>query len=115
MTAYVPVVSSFDPAATRILECDGEPGFVIRLGRPILAPEGDCRFCTDEVEGPLTQANVWLGGEDAMQALVLALQGLAVEVEVSAENKARRLAWLQERDDFGLPVPPLSATGAEQA
>lgn len=104
----------FDPIATRALECDGEPGFVIRLGRPALAPEGDCWFCTYEVEGPLTQARVKVGGEEPMQALVLALQALAVEVETSAENKAGRLTWLGERGDFGLPVPPWSAPGPEQ-
>lgn len=104
-----------DPIAIRILECDGEPKFVIRLGRPALAPEGDCWFCTYEVEGPLTKATVKMGGEDAMQALILALQALAVEVEISAENKAGRLTWLGERGDFGLPVPAWSAPGPEQA
>jgi hypothetical protein len=111
MTSDWVVDPGFDPIATRILVCDGKPGFEIRLGRPALAAEGDCWFCTYEVQGPLTQARVKMGGEDAMRALVLALQALAVEVEVSAENKAGRLTWLGETGDFGLPVPPWSAPG----
>jgi hypothetical protein len=92
--------------ATRSFEVDGKPGFTIRIGRPALAPEGDCWFCHYDIEGPLTKRQGRFGGEDAMQALVNALYCLAVDVELSAENTMGKLSWLGNKTDFGLPLPP---------
>ena len=100
------MTGTMDVIATRSFEVDGKPGFTVRIGRPMLAPEGDCRFCHTEIEGPLTQQQGCFGGEDAMQALVNALHCLAVDVEVSAENTMGRLSWLGDRTELGLPLPP---------
>ena len=100
------MTESMDVIASRAFEVDGQPGFSIRIGRPTLAPEGDCWFCHYEIDGPLTKRRGRFGGEDAMQALVNALYCLAVDVEVSAENAEGKLSWLGDRNDFGLPLPP---------
>lgn len=101
--------ATIDVVATRTLEVDGRPAFVIRIGRPELAPEGDCWFCRYEIEGPWTKRQVRFGGEDAMQALVNALYCLKTDVEASAENAQGRLSWLGDKQDFGLPALPASA------
>jgi hypothetical protein len=96
-----------DAIATRTLEFDGKPEFTIRIGRPTLAPEGDCWFCRYELDGPWTKRQGRFGGEDAMQALVNALYCMAVDVEVCAENEQGRLSWLGNKENFGLPLPPM--------
>lgn len=103
----VPGDEPIDVIASRILEVDGKPQFHVRIGRPALAPEGDCWFCAYEIVGPLTNRKGWFGGEDAMQALVNALYCASVDVEISAENAKGRLSWLGDTKDFGLPSPPI--------
>jgi hypothetical protein len=95
-----------DVIASRILEVDGEPKFHVRIGRPKPAPEGDCWFCPYEIAGPLTNRKGRFGGEDGMQALVLTLNILSVEIEISEENAQGRLSWLGSKE-FGLPSPPV--------
>jgi len=95
-----------DAIALRTLEVDGTPQFHIRIGRPVLAPEGDCWFCAYEIVGPHTTRRGQFGGEDSMQALVNALYGASIDVKVSAENASGRLSWLGDAQDFGLPSPP---------
>lgn len=96
-----------DVIATRLLEVDGKPGFEIRIGRPVRAPEGDCWFCPYEVLGPQTQYRSRFGGEDSMQALVHALYAAAVNVEISTENQEGRLSWFGDKTNFGIPSPPV--------
>lgn len=103
-----------DVIASRILEVDGVPDFHIRIGRPKPALEGDCWFCPYEIAGPLTNRKGRFGGEDALQALVLALNVLAVELEVSEENVQGKLSWLGSQD-FGLPSPPVIEPPVEGA
>lgn len=110
----MPDAEPLDVIALRILEVEGGPNFQIRLGRPKLAPEGNCWFCHYEIADPLTKRKGRSGGEDAMQALVLALNMLAVDVEVSEENGLGRLSCLGSKD-FGLPVPPVLQSPAENA
>src|SRR3954469_7283506 len=105
--ARMPENEIMDVIATRTLEVDGHSQFHIKIGRPTLSPEGDCWFCPYEIVGPLTHRKGRFGGEDAMQALVNALYCASVEVEISAENAQGRLSWLDDREDFGLPTPPI--------
>lgn len=96
-----------DIIASRVLEVDGKPEFHIRLGRPKEAPEGDCWFCAYDISGPLTKRKGRFGGEDAMQALILAIYCISVEVEICAENAQGKLSWAGDMKDFGFPSPPI--------
>ena len=96
-----------DVIASRVMEVDGKPQFHVRIGRPKLAPEGDCWFCAYEITGPLTKRKGRFGGEDAMQALVLALYCISVDIEICAENAQGRLSWGGDTKDFGFPSPPI--------
>lgn len=107
----VPSDELMDVIASRTMEVDGKPQFHVRIGRPTLAPEGDCWFCAYEIVGPLTNRKGRFGCEDAMQALVNALYCASVDVEISAENAQGRLSWLGDMEDFGLPSPPIRSDG----
>ncbi|WP_414159947.1 DUF6968 family protein [Pseudomonas sp. BNK-45] len=56
-----------------------------------------------ELEWPDRRQNLRIFGIDAIQALLLAMQGARYELVGSPENAAGELTWLGERD-FGLPV-----------
>lgn len=110
----MPDEEPLDVIASRILEVDGAPNFHIRIGRPKLAPENDCWFCSYELVGPSTSRRGRSGGVDAMQALILALNMLAVDVEFSEESEQGRLSWLESKD-VGLPLPPVIEPPGETA
>lgn len=105
--AGIPKDDLTDIIASRVMEVDGKPEFHVRIGRPKLAPEGDCWFCAYEITGPLTNRKGRFGGEDAMQALVLALYCISVDTEICAENTQGRLSWGGDTKDFGFPSPPI--------
>ncbi|WP_408887867.1 DUF6968 family protein [Roseococcus pinisoli] len=94
------------------MEVDSKPQFHLRIGRPPLAPEGDCWFCAYKIVGPLTNQKGRSGGEDAVQALVNALYGAPVDVEISAEDgQGGCLGWATRRI-LDCPHPPIrSARG----
>ncbi len=102
----IPMDAPMDVIASRIMEVDGKPQFHVRIGRPKLAPEGNCWFCPYEIQGPLTNRRWYFCGEDATQALVLALYCIYVDLEMCAENLQGRLSWLGDTKDFGFPSPP---------
>ena len=95
----------FTPIATRVLEVDGTPGFHIRFGQPYFDADHNAWACVFEIEGPLTRQRRAMVGNDAVQALLIAIQTASVWVEISPENKAGRLSWNGEGAHFGLPGP----------
>lgn len=95
-----------DVIATTILEVDGEPGFTIRIRKPVLDPEGDCWYCHYDIEGPITKREMFFGGHDAMQALINALYAIGVDIEMSAEYVQGRLSLDGDKSDFGFPSRP---------
>lgn len=80
MMLRIPKDDPLDVIATRVLEVDGEPHIQIQLGRPRLVPEGSCWFCPYEVVDASTPWRSYACGEDAMQALVLTLYKISVEI-----------------------------------
>lgn len=81
-----------DIIASRVLDVDGKPQFHIRIGRPKLSREGGSWFCAYDITGPLTKRKGRFGGADSMQALVLALSCIAVDLELCAEHLEGRLS-----------------------
>jgi hypothetical protein len=60
-----------------------------------------CRF---EIGWPEGNAQRWGAGEDAVQALVIALQMIGAEIYTSPHHEARRLSWLGRDHGYGFPV-----------
>lgn len=77
---------------------------VIALARPVQLASGDwsCAFTTDQAAPECTkQAH----GVDALQALLVAIEGL----HMALAREGRRLTWLGEAGDTGVPrLSPLS-------
>lgn len=60
-----------------------------------------CRFDIGWPEGKVER---WGTGVDAVQALVMALQMIGVEVYASHYHEAGRLRWLEDGGGYGFPV-----------
>lgn len=92
--------------ATRTLSLRSEGG-EIEVPISIDAPERAhvdwmCRFRIGWPEGKVER---WGTGADAVQALVMALQMIGVELYASRHHEAGRLRWLEEGAGYGFPVP----------
>lgn len=96
-----------DVIASTVLEVDGEPRIQIQLGRPRLAPDPSCWFCPYEIVDTSKARRSYAYGEDAMQALVLTLYKISVEIETCEYNEQGRLSWLGDFKDFGFPSIPI--------
>jgi hypothetical protein len=86
--------------AERKLLLDGEPSVVVRIAKPELDDEST-HVCRYEIVGLAYAGPGRACGADAMQALVLALNLIAVVIETSAEARAGRLG----AEDFGFRYP----------
>src|SRR6476619_8392765 len=75
----------------------------IRIFAPVLGPEGSwgCRF---EVGWPSGPKEVTIYGADAMQALVLALQIIAVHIYTSEYHESGNLFWDKPGSGYGFPA-----------
>jgi hypothetical protein len=72
----------------------------------IHAPEKEradwiCRF---DIGWPEGKAERWGTGVDAVQALVMALQMIGVEIYSSQHHQSGRLRWLENGQGYGFPV-----------
>lgn len=74
----------------------------IRFLQPEPDPQADWH-CDVEVEWPDRRRHLRIFGVDAVQSLLLAMQGAHHELVSSPENTAGELTWLGDRD-FGLPA-----------
>jgi hypothetical protein len=77
----------------------------IRIFAPQLGPEGSwaCRF---EIQWPDRPKEMTICGFDAIQALVLALQTIAVHVYTSEYHESGKLRWDKAGNGYGIPVGP---------
>jgi hypothetical protein len=74
----------------------------IRIHAPERAPvDWVCRF---DIGGPDGKAERWGTGVDAVQALMMALQMIGVEVYTSRHHEFGHLRWLAEGEGYGFPV-----------
>ncbi|HEX5512847.1 MAG TPA: hypothetical protein VFY81_00480 [Gammaproteobacteria bacterium] len=67
-----------------------------RLGKPTLSESGEDWFCPYEVQVGEWCKTFRLHGVDSMQALVLALKTLDVELEARAKEIGGQLLWFDE-------------------
>ena len=76
----------------------------------IFAPERDydgrgtawkCEYC---ITGLARTIDRYANGVDAVQALMLALKTVGVDLNFSEERKANLLFWIEPNDDLGFPV-----------
>jgi hypothetical protein len=61
-----------------------------------------CRF---EIEWPEGRVERWGSGNDAMQALLIAMQMIGTQIYTSHHHEAGRLEWLSPGLGYGFPVP----------
>ena len=77
----------------------------IRIYAPELGPEGSwgCRF---EIAWPDRPKEMTVYGFDAMQALVLGLQTIGVQIYTSEYHESGNLFWDKPGNGYGFPVAP---------
>lgn len=84
--------------AERKLERPGEKGsdpVWVRIGKPVEEPEGDW-VCPFQITGRGDDEVYAAAGIDAVQALMLCLQMIGLQLR--ADAKARPLTWLDDPD-----------------
>jgi hypothetical protein len=91
--------------ATRTLTLQTDAGHV-EIPIRLFAPEQDdnawiCRFDIDWPEGKYER---WAAGEDAVQALLHALQMIGVIIYTSEQHKSGKLMWYEAGTGYGFPV-----------
>ena len=82
---------------------------IVEIGRPFNAPEiGEEFYCPYRITGLGDRKVRGIPGFDAVQALLLALQTVGVDLYASDEGKAGKLSWLGQRD-LGFPLPDIAS------
>lgn len=76
----------------------------VYIGKPELFPDGNGHYCPYQIIGLGDHKVRYAGGEDAVQALTLALKSVGALLYTSAEGKAGLLRW-NDSGDLGFPVP----------
>jgi hypothetical protein len=110
----VAIASLGDVILTRRLTLAGsqEP-VVVQVGRPIAAADGLEYRCPYSIRGLGSDRFSFGAGVDEVQALLLALNKIGIELYVSEAYRDRKL-WLEAGDpDLGFPVPKGSGLGPE--
>jgi hypothetical protein len=77
----------------------------IRISAPKKMTDG-AWFCHYEIDWPDKKQTMDVGGFDAVQALVLALQAIGAEIYSSNYHKAGQLFFDKPGDGYGFPVVP---------
>jgi len=92
--------------ATRTLTLDGTTEAKVLIGKPQPFLEGPSWYCRYQISNVGFDRVWYAGGEDEVQALMLALSMIGAELYCSDEYRAGRLSWDAGRDgDLGFPVP----------
>jgi hypothetical protein len=91
--------------ATRVLTLRSDGGDV-EVPISMFAPEpGDrCWICRFEIDWPGESLKQYAAGEDAIQALELALNIIGALIYTSEFHKSGRLMWLEPGQGYGFPV-----------
>lgn len=73
----------------------------------VFAPErdGNSWTCRYEIDWPGEKQSSSASGFDSMQALLLALQKIGIEIYCSDYHKSGNLFWDNDRKGYGFPVP----------
>ncbi|MEN3953595.1 hypothetical protein [Iodidimonas sp. SYSU 1G8] len=94
--------------AERTYQLEGGGDVLVRVGIPVLFPEGGDHYCPFQIDGLNADTVISrAGGVDAVQALVLAFQ----KIRIVLEHSEVPVLWLGRHDrTFGLP--PWESSGA---
>jgi hypothetical protein len=95
----------FRPIATRTLDVDGKPSYILRVAEPMPEGDGSIWVCAYEIDRPSGLMRSEIRGADGMQALLHALALLGVYAMNSDENLAGSLTWFDQSAHFGFPPP----------
>jgi hypothetical protein len=90
----------------RILRLRADPGHVdiaVKIHWPELRE--NCWFADWSIGWPDRGRKGSAGGEDAIQALLVALNLVGTELYCSAEHEAGQLDWPEGSSGYGFPVP----------
>ena len=103
-------ISLGEVVAERRLDWTGDAeweGVVVRIGKPVRNPdpEGDW-VCPIEIIGLGDDTVRAAFGVDAVQALMLALQMIHIDLQAGQRRTGRTLQWLEQSDLGFLPPPP---------
>ena len=87
------------PIAERVLSIEGSGETVsVRLGEPLPYPDGQDWYCPYEVVHGEQRMVRFAAGVDSLQALQLALIGLASNVYVTNRELNNALRWYENRE-----------------
>ncbi len=90
--------------AVRELELDHDQKITIKIGKPEIYPEADHHYCPYQILGIGKESIRYANGVDSVQALLLALSKIGIELYTSDEVKTGKLKWLG-MTDLGFPLP----------
>ena len=80
----------------------GDTDLEIRLFKPI--EERGMWVCRYEIDWPEGSKKNWGAGADGIQALLLALQKIGIELYTSAYHENGELSWGPQGKGYGFPV-----------
>jgi len=81
LTSVGPVI------ATRELSLSGKTTVSVTIGKPEIFPDGNGCYCPYQILGLRDQRISYAGGEDTVQALMLALKAVGAVLYTSPEGK----------------------------
>jgi uncharacterized protein DUF6968 len=82
----------------------GEVEVPVRLFQP--EEDGAAWICRYEIEWPSEKRSRYAAGVDSIQALMLALQLIGIEIYTSRYHRSRSLKWLEKYQGYGFPLSP---------
>jgi hypothetical protein len=80
----------------------GDKDVAVRLFQP--KEDDGAWLCRYEINWPDGKWSSFAAGADSVQALVLALQKIAIELYTSKYHEAGTLKWVEGRRGYGFPV-----------
>jgi hypothetical protein len=79
---------------------------IIRIGKPQIFPDSRDYYCPYQIIGLGKEKIRYAGGIDSIQALLLALDKIGVDLYSSQEAQSDRLRWEgDETGELGFPFP----------
>jgi hypothetical protein len=80
----------------------GDKDVLIRLYQP--EGQDGAWSCRYEIDWPGRARSSYAGGADSMQALMLALQKIGIEIYTSSYHESGSLKWTEPNRGYGFPV-----------
>ena len=81
----------------------GDQDVPVRLFQP--EQNDGAWICRYEIDWPNEKWSRFAAGVDSVQALILALQKIGVEIYTSSYHQSGSLRWLERQSEYGFPVP----------